>query len=167
MTKRVLVVDNGCFGNKSDFQYMVVDFDEDMKTISHYSYDEGAFHSSTLALAIEALFHRYRCDEVYMDAIGLSMCVYDSLSDELKKVVVEDRITQCTINEKINRLIGDLHTHKIFIDRDSIELYDAIKALGNEKSIYSNNVGILKLGKDLRHEDRRKLHIMLGMYIVN
>lgn len=167
MTKRVLVVDVGYFGNKSDFQYMVVDFDDDMKIISHYNYDEGAFHNSTLALAIEALFYRYKCDEIYMDTMGLSMCIYENLSDELKNVVLKDRITQYTISEKIHMLIGDLHTRKIFIDRDSIKLYDAIKAIGNEKSIYCNDVGILKLGKDLKHEDRRKLHMMLGMYIIN
>ena len=167
MTKRVLVVDIGCFGNKSDFQYMVVDFDGDMKEISHYKYDEGHFHSSTLALAIEALFYKYKCNGIYMDNRGLSIGVYESLSDELKELVVEDYISQHTINAKIHRLIGDLHTHKIFIDRDSIGMYDVIKALGNEKAIHITNYGMSKLGKDLSYQDRRKLHLMLGMYIVN
>lgn len=162
MIKRILIVDNGVH----DFQYATVDVDDNQcKDISKYHCIEGAIHSSSLAKMVGELFEDNKCDEIHIDAIGTGLGIIDCID---KKYY--DKIMICSCDARSNHeaicdLMSDIRQRKLFICKDSIVLYDILEQIDKEKTLYFNDMGICRLGKDLGFIVRRQLQLILGMYM--
>lgn len=161
MTKRVLVVDNGI----RDFQYMIVDIDGAHKDISKYHCIEGSIHSSSLAKMIEEIFEENKCNEIHIDAIGTGLTIVEFIDKKYHDKTMLSRCTAIGIHEAICDLMSDLRQRKLFICKDSVGLYAILEQMSKEKSIYFNDNGLCKVGKDLGHDVRRQLQLILGLYM--
>lgn len=165
MTKRILVVDCGYFGSKSDFQYAIVDVNGDYKYVSKYHCIEGQIHSSSLARMIEEIFEENKCDEIHIDGLGTGFAIIDCISKKYHDKVMISKSCALSNHEAICDLIQDLQRRQLFINKDSMELYSIIEYIGRDGTLYSDQRGLYKIGRGLDFNVRRKIQLILGLYI--
>lgn len=161
MTKRILVVDNGI----DDFQYAIFDVVNNFKEIRKYCSIKGNIHASNLSNIIESVFISNECDEMYIDGLGTGLSLVDNINSKYYdriRIGIHDRQN---ISTSIHELIDDIRIKNIYVNKDSLELYDFLCEIFKEGSVYYADNGFAKLGKDLNPMVRKQLHLLLEYYI--
>ena len=161
MTKRVLVVDNGI----DDFQYAIFDITNDFKEIGRYFTIKGNVHVGSLANIVESIFINNKCDEIYINGLGTGLCLVCSIRPKYYDRIRIGTSSSKAISDAIHRMIDDIYMKNIFINKDSLELYDFLLEIFKEDSIYHTNIGLAKLGKNLNLITRKQMQLILGYYI--